>query len=642
MADRIQPKVRRHSRVACVLNGGAAIQADGGRGVDPKIDERRVLHHVPEHQHRRRAGTGNVRCKRTVRAKPILDRRRASHDHRTIERHMEFDDLAPHVGVLAVNGLRWIDRHEAGAAATGAAAMADDLCRVERAAGHLVGGAVGDGAVADRQHGVDVAPAIVDGRAVQGERPGADADAVQVDVRLHHRVAEHQPRRGAQLASVDRLADDAADVQRQLRQAHHMDAPGEQQRDVDVLAALVGVADRAVEGDALDARRTLAAVHPVAAAVAESAAEGQPRARRAAAQADAAAVQGEGARGNADAVRVRIAGHHRVAEGERPRARARGVAGLADPRADAEREQRRAGDRGGLVEAQPHFDGLADAVAGGVRRRADDGDADLGRAAGLVDGGHGHVDVGEGVVGGVGGRRVQADVPVLVAVGERIVDAGGGDRPVAAPVALGEGEGGRRHRAFRGVRAGDRDRHVGAGPGAQPHREPRLGAFLRGRTRDIADHQRGIVRMHPDETGVLIVAVVRDPVLDEETDLLVGGERAGVAQTQVHARTGGGIDVGDAQRAGARGRPVQQNVSVRSGSASVIPEPADPDRGVVQAALEQRVGAVDVRLGRGRQRTRSEQQRDDRVDDAGARGAQHTPDPLIGGGGGGGSRGGGD
>ena len=260
---------------------------------------------------------------------------------------MEFDDLAPPEGgpggLTVTSSIirmrrRWILRPVKAATGARASAKADDPWRVERSAGHLVAAAVRDGAVADVQHGVGVGAAVVDGGAVQGERRRADADAVGVRVVRRDRVAEHRARPPAQLAGEDRLAGGRADVQRHLRQADDVEALAEHQRDVDVLPAFVGVAHlRAVEHDGFDARHALAAVHLVAGVVGDGARQGQASIHRAAVQAHGAAVQSEGAGADADAVRVRVAGQHRIAEGELGAAGARRVARLADVRADSER-----------------------------------------------------------------------------------------------------------------------------------------------------------------------------------------------------------------------------------------------------------------------------------------------------------------
>ena len=144
---------------------------------------------------------------------------------------------------------------------------------------------------------------------------------------------------------------------------------------------------------------------------------------------DTAAVQRQAVRCEIDAVGVQVRRLHGVAEGQRPRARTAQVAGSLRPRADGERDRRRAAGHvhgHGAVEAQVDLDRLARCVGGSAGRCE-------GRLDRLRPRRYPHRDIGGGGnVDLAGDRESERMGPILARHRRREGRARGGARPSAS------------------------------------------------------------------------------------------------------------------------------------------------------------------------------------------------------------------
>ena len=223
---------------------------------------------------------------------------------------------------------------------------------------HLVRRGVREGERAESEDRVRGAVAHLDGAAVQRQGAAFDGDAVRVDVRRHHRVAEPQRCR-AGAGGVVGLAGVGTDAERQLGGAGDVHGLVEGDGGLDGLAVVVGVAQRrGVERQRQDAGRAEAAVDLVLGGVGEgAAAQAHVRSHRGVAGVvDSAAVQRQGVPEDADAIGVQIAGLHQVAEAQPRRANVPEELHLAGCVADGQRQARRAGHRYLAVVIDGHVD----------------------------------------------------------------------------------------------------------------------------------------------------------------------------------------------------------------------------------------------------------------------------------------------
>ena len=176
--------------------------------------------------------------------------------------------------------------------------------------------------------GGGVAVGVGDGPAVQGERGGADGDAVGVGVAGGHGVGEAQGGRPA-AGGVGGLAGGAADGEGQLRGPGNRGRPVELHGGSDLVTgdedgaagAAVPLPGERDPGYRRAGDRRGAAVHQEGGVVGDRVVT-EAEARRAVLVGDAPAVQGQGGGADGDAVGVRVAGGHGVAEdqGGRPAA----------------------------------------------------------------------------------------------------------------------------------------------------------------------------------------------------------------------------------------------------------------------------------------------------------------------------------
>ena len=306
---------------------------------------------------------------------------------------------------------RLIDRGAGGVRQRNRGGAAERRPRRGAAAVHQVAGGVGDRVAAEAEPCSPAASAAQRG-AVQLQGVRGDADAVGVAVACYHPVGEVQG--PASIGYQTGLARVRADAERQRRSAAAFrDVRVEADLNGNVLADPVGVPPGGAAGDGHPVDRGArghgreAAVHLVGGGVGDCVAAEVEVRLHAVRSPHAAAGQGQGVRGDADAVGIAVAGHHRVAEAQTPRRRRRPVeAGLPRRRADAQRQARRSARDHQLVEPDPHDDRVARGVRIAPARRAgrDEHGGDLGCVRARH--GQGKGERGRVVVRVVGGQRV--------------------------------------------------------------------------------------------------------------------------------------------------------------------------------------------------------------------------------------------
>ena len=222
-AQRAQPQGCGHRAVARIADP-AAVQRQGvRRDADPAQVVRR--HRVSEPQTQRARSRGVVRL--TSRLTDVQRQpRRPRHHHRPVESHVDFDPLAPPVGVADRRGGRPVQTvHRR---------------RRHPAAVHLETDVGCDRGVLQRR--VERAGERTYRPAVQRQGVRRDADPVGVQVVRRHRVAEpHRSRVHARVVVV-RLTGLRPDGQRQPRRPRHDHRLGEPYVHHDLLVALEGVA----------------------------------------------------------------------------------------------------------------------------------------------------------------------------------------------------------------------------------------------------------------------------------------------------------------------------------------------------------------------------------------------------------------
>ena len=345
--------LRRQARV-CARRGVAGGVFDGAsgqrRGERPDADAVRVHvvgdHDVAEDQRVRAAavmvgGRGGFRPN----GERELRWRASQHVDHFAELDFDFDGVAEGVGLVN-------------------AGVGDDA-NVPHRGGHEVGAAVHAmaglrGGQAGERTRCRIAHRVRYGAAGERAGTGGDGDAVRVQIAGDHGVGEDH-RGGRCRADAGRLAARAADCKLQRRRARDDDVLVEHDLRRDGLAGAVGVAGGRTGGDRnVPDHRWRDGFHFVQRLVGEA----RERAVRRVAGGvlDGAAGERGRAGGNADAVRVRIAGSHGVAEGEGGGAVAGVVGGGARRRADGERDRGVAGHLHHFVER----DGDLDELAGGV------------------------------------------------------------------------------------------------------------------------------------------------------------------------------------------------------------------------------------------------------------------------------------
>ena len=280
---------------------------------------------------------------------------------------------------------RLVDRGARGIAQGDRGRPAERRTGRSAAAVHPVAGRVGDGVAAETELR-RAAAGPPEGGAVHPQRVRADADAVGILVSGRDLVLEiPRPGRGSERRGLARFG---ADAERQARRAaRHVG--GERDRDLDRLAGPVGVAvaGAAVDTDAADRRPrgngAQAAVHLVGGGVGEGVAAEIEVRMDAVRAPHAAPGEFQRMRGDADAVRVPVSGHDRVAEVQAARRGGR-QGGGARRRPDTERHAGGAARDDQPVESDPHDDRVARGVRVAPARRAgrdgDGGNFGCGRA----------------------------------------------------------------------------------------------------------------------------------------------------------------------------------------------------------------------------------------------------------------------